>query len=93
MTKISEKVVERYRQLREEVRDRVDEIVRAHYRFCWKQGVQSDVPVDRLYIEAMDVAELEIKVPELRTDWVEGDDKTQGMVIWDYDQYRGGTER
>jgi hypothetical protein len=60
---ISNDTLRKVNSLPEEKRAKVITIVKRHLRACAKNGCPTE-SMDRVYLEAMDVAEMEMKFPE-----------------------------
>lgn len=67
MVKISNDTLKMINKLSRSKRDKVDAIVRRHVAACQKNGFQPE-NMERVYIEAMEMTELEERFPEPKAD-------------------------
>jgi hypothetical protein len=69
--KLSVQTVKLINQLPDKTRAQVDKIVKTHIAICMRYGSPVE-SLDRLFIEAVEIARLEANVPEMRTDFTHG---------------------
>lgn len=62
---ITNETLKKVNSLSEEKRAKVIQIVKRHLKACMKNGCPTE-SMDRVYLEAIDVAEMELKFPEVK---------------------------
>ena len=77
---ITNDTLRKVNSLPEERRAKVIQIVKRHLKACAKNGCPTE-SMDRVYLEAIDVAEMETKFPEIKKD------PFREWEVRHYDQY------
>lgn len=77
---ITNDTLRKVNSLSDDKRAKVIEIVKRHLKACAKNGCPTE-SMDRVYLEAIDVAEMEMKFPEVKKD------PFREWEVRHYDQY------
>jgi hypothetical protein len=67
--KLSDQTIRMINQLPQEMRDKVDQVIRTHVTACVKNGSPVE-NLDRLLIEAVEVVKLEERFPEMKIEYL-----------------------